>query len=108
MRSPRPARDAGLFHEIAGLVRIGQQLLAGQLAFEAVPVFLVARSGLEIAEIAQFAFHRGSSRMGDAHHIGGDAHIVLVACTVLPSARSEPSIITEVKPLVIADTQVEG
>ena len=59
--------DAGLVHEIDGLIGIGQQLVVGELAFGAVAVFLFAHAGFERAEHAEFAFDRDADPMG---HVG--------------------------------------
>ncbi len=70
--------DAGLVHEIDGLIGIGQKLVVGELAFGAVAVFLFAHAGFERAEHAQLAFDRGADPM---RHVGdalGDGDIVVV------------------------------
>jgi len=50
--------DPGGANEIDGLIRIGQQLIVADLAFDAMAVFLFTAAMLERAEHAQLTFHR--------------------------------------------------
>ena len=70
--------DARLLDEILGLVGIGQQLLARELADGAVAVFLFAFAVFQRAEAAEFAFDGDVLRMGQLHDFGGDADVVVV------------------------------
>ena len=56
--------DLGLVHEIDGLIGIGEELVVGKLALEAVAVFLFAHAGFERAEHAEFAFDRDADPVG--------------------------------------------
>ena len=54
--------DLGFANEIDGLVRIGQQLIVAELAFDAMAVLLLAAAMFERAEHAQLAFDRGADQ----------------------------------------------
>lgn len=69
-------------------------------------IFLVAFAGFQRAEHTQFALHRSAAPVSDVGDALGDADVVIVVGGVLPSASSEPSIMTEVKPFCSAVTQV--
>jgi hypothetical protein len=59
-----------------------------------VAVFLVALHRFERAEHAEFAFDRHADRVRHLDDLARHVDVVLVDATVLPSASSEPSIIT--------------
>ncbi len=61
--------DLGVGDEAHGLVGIGQQAGAIELAFEAVAVLGFAMAGFERAEAAEFAFDRGADHMGQARRL---------------------------------------
>src|SRR6059058_2487897 len=54
--------DLGGADEIDSLVRIGQQLVAADLAFKAVAILLLAAAVLERAEHAELALDRGPNQ----------------------------------------------
>ena len=72
--------DPGGANEIDGLVRIGQQLIVADLAFDAVAVLLLAAAMLERAEHAQLAFDRGADPVRHVDHPASDIDVVFVAC----------------------------
>ena len=86
---------------------VGQQLVVAELALGAMAVFLLALAGLERAEHAELALDRSADPMGEIDDAARDArHCSRSSAGVLPSALSEPSIITEVKPKRMALAQV--
>ena len=70
--------DLGARDEIHGLIRIGQQLVVGELALGAVAVLLLAHAGLERAEHAEFAFDRDADPMRHVDDAAGDVDIVVI------------------------------
>ena len=93
-------RFAGKF---SGLIRIGQELLAGHLGIGAVAVLFVALHRFKRAEAAEFTFDGNADGVSHFDHAAGGFSIVFV-----PSLMSEPSIITEVKPERMAPMQTAG
>ena len=53
--------------EFDGLVRVGDEHVVGELALEAVAVFLFTHAGLERAEHAEFALHGNAAQMRHVH-----------------------------------------
>ncbi len=70
--------DPGGANEVDRLVRIGQQLVVADLAFDAVAVFLFAAAMLERAEHPEFALHRGADPVRHLDHAAGDVDIVVI------------------------------
>jgi hypothetical protein len=68
----------GLLDEVGGLVRVGQQLFAGHVAFGAVAVFLVALHGFQRTEHAEFGFDRNADGVGELDGFTGDGDVVFV------------------------------
>ena len=70
--------DLGGANEIDGLVRVGQQLVVADLAFDAVAVLLLAAAMLQRAEHAELALDRGADPMRHVDHAAGDVDIVVI------------------------------
>jgi hypothetical protein len=69
--------DLGLGDELHRLVRVGQQLVVGELALGAVAVLLLAHAALQRAEHAELALDGDAAEMGHLHDLAGDADIVV-------------------------------
>ncbi len=61
-----------------GLVGIGEQLVVRKGPLGAVPVFLLANSGFQRAETAQFPFDGNAAAMGHLDHVARNARVVRV------------------------------
>ena len=70
--------DLGGADEIDRLVRIGQQLVVADLAFDAVTVLLLAAAMFERAEHAEFTFDRGADPVRHLDHAAGDVDVVVI------------------------------
>ena len=70
--------DLGGADEIDRLIRIGQQLIVADLAFDAMAVLLFAAAVFERAEHAQLAFHRGADPVRHLDHAAGDIDVVVI------------------------------
>ena len=70
--------DLGGADEIDRLVRIGQQLVVADLAFDAMAVLLLAAAVLERAEHAEFALDRGADPVRHLDHAPGDVDVVVI------------------------------
>ena len=70
--------DLGGADEIDRLVRIGQQLVVADLAFDAVAVLLLAAAMFQRAEHAEFAFDRGADPVRHLDHAAGDIDVVVI------------------------------
>lgn len=69
----------GVLHEVGSLVRVGQQLVVGQLAFGTGAVFLAGHAGFQGTQAAQLAFHGHTTGVGDLGDLGGHVTVVVVA-----------------------------
>ena len=74
--SDRQRVDAGVRHEPNRLFGRGQQLVVAQRALGAMPVFLLALSGFQRAQAAQFAFDGDAAGVRQSHHLGSHLHVV--------------------------------
>ena len=92
----RECVDPGALDELDRLIGVGQVHLAGAVAV------------LDPAERAQLALDADAARVRILDHLAGDGTLYSKSEGVLPSASSEPSIITLVKPSSIAEMQVAG
>ncbi len=70
--------DLGGANEIDGLVRVRQQLIMTDLAFDAVAVFLLAAAMFERAEHAEFTLNGGADPVRHFDHAPGDIDIVVI------------------------------
>ncbi len=70
--------DLGLFHEVSGLFRVGQQLAVIERAFGADAVFFTGGAGFERAQATEFAFDRHAAGVRHFHHAASDVDVVLV------------------------------
>ena len=68
----------GFVDEARCLVRIGQELVAGQLALGAVTVLLVAGERLQRAEAAELALDRDADGVREVDHLARDRDVVVV------------------------------
>ena len=69
---------AGVVHEAHGIFHAGEHLVVAQFARCAHAVFFARFAGFQIAQHADFAFHRHAAGMGEVHHGAGNVHVVFV------------------------------
>ena len=67
---------AGVFHKLHGFVYAGEQLAVVEHAFGTHAVFFTGHAGFQIAQYADFAFHRHAAGMGKLNHGAGNVDIV--------------------------------
>ena len=61
------------------LFGVGQHLAVVEFAHCAHAVLFARFAGFQRAQATEFAFHRGTNRMGHGHHFLCDAHVVVKA-----------------------------
>ena len=69
----------GFFHEVGGLIGVGQQHGVVQFAFRAMTILFPGPAGFQRPQAAQLAFHGDAARVGNVGHLLGGLHIVFIA-----------------------------
>ena len=78
-RADRDGQSVNLcfFHELSGLIRIGQQLVACHFSVGTVTVFFVAFHGFQRAQAAEFAFNGDTDFVSHVNDFFGDVNVVV-------------------------------
>ena len=75
----RQGIDTGLGNEIDRLIRIGQQLIMAERAFETVALFFFALTGFKRAQNPQLSFDRDTTGMGHFDDAARHIDIIVIA-----------------------------
>ncbi|EJW91401.1 hypothetical protein EVA_20488 [gut metagenome] len=67
------------FNKFRGLIRVGEQLIAGHRGIRAVTVFLVAFHGFERAEATEFAFNGHTDTVSHVDDLTGNVQVIVEA-----------------------------
>ena len=70
---------AGVLHKAACVFHAGQHLVVVQFAHCTHAVFFARFTGFQIAQHADFAFHRHAAGMGKFHHFARGFHVVFIS-----------------------------